>query len=376
MNQPSHIIFAGGGTGGHLFPALAIMEDLERLAAASQRRMPQCEFWCSPRPLDAEILRSESVVYRVLPAAPLGLHPRRLLRFLASWPGAVRTARERLAELRAQGASPHVVAMGGFVAAPAARAAQHELVPLTLVNLDAVPGRANRWMSRLTSTTFTAARGPGTLGWREIPPLVRDEARAPGDADDCRRQLGLDPTRPTLMVTGASQGAMSINQFAVVLAKMNAAEWQKDGWQVVHQTGKDGVEETRAGYERAGIPAVVEPFFQHMGLLWGAADLAVSRCGAGSVAEAWANATPAILMPYPYHKDQHQKFNAEPLVRAGGARLCDDHVNPTANVADAGAAVLTLMRDVDARDRMRAALRGLGPADGAQRIAEFLLDAP
>jgi UDP-N-acetylglucosamine--N-acetylmuramyl-(pentapeptide) pyrophosphoryl-undecaprenol N-acetylglucosamine transferase len=99
----------------------------------------------------------------------------------------------------------------------------------------------------------------------------------------------------------------------------------------------------------------------------------VSRAGAGSVAEAWANRVPTVFMPYPYHKDQHQKQNAAVIVGAGAAVLCEDRIEAGANVREAGAVLLSLMRDAARRAGMRSALDKLGPADGAKRVALKLI---
>src|SRR5690606_31984658 len=104
-----------------------------------------------------------------------------------------------------------------------------------------------------------------------------------------------------------------------------------------------------------------------------AADLAVSRAGAGSVAEAWANGVPAVFLPYPYHRDEHQRLNAEPLRAAGAALAIQDRIAEAANTAEAGRAMVGLLGDESRRASMRAALRRLGPADGAERIARMLL---
>ena len=365
-------VLAGGGTGGHIFPNLAIAEQLESLIG----RRPRCVFAVSARPLDAQILKDESREFEVIPAEPFVLRPRGFLKFLNSWGRSVRAARELLQKLKRDHGRVDVVATGGFVSAPVAQAARVERVPVTLVNLDATPGRANRWIARHAARVFTAAEA-SSVGWPVIRPLVRAAAMAPGDARACRTKLGLDPDRPVLFVTGASQGAGTINKLLVALVEKHASDFVSRGWQVIHQTGprtdaKD-IENSRGALKSAGISAIVEAFFREMGVAWGAADLAISRSGAGSVAEAWANATPSVFLPYPYHKDQHQRANAAILVRAGACVVEDDLIDPEKNAGGAGATLLELMRDDAKREAMRAALKSLGPADGANTVARALV---
>lgn len=365
-------VLAGGGTGGHIFPNLAIAEQLELLIG----RRPRCVFAVSARPLDAQILKDESREFEVIPAEPFVLRPRGFLKFLNSWGRSVRAARELLQKLKRDHGRVDVVATGGFVSAPVAQAARVERVPVTLVNLDATPGRANRWIARHAARVFTAAETP-SVNWPVIRPLVRAAAMAPGDARACRKKLGLDPDRPVLFVTGASQGAGTINKLLVALVEKHASDFVSRGWQVIHQTGprtdaKD-IENSRGALKSAGISAIVEAFFREMGVAWGAADLAISRSGAGSVAEAWANATPSVFLPYPYHKDQHQRANAAILLRAGACVVEDDLIDPEKNAGGAGATLLELMRDDAKREAMRAALKSLGPAEGASTVARALV---
>lgn len=365
------IIFAGGGTGGHLFPGLAIAESLRELHPACRAL-----FLCSNRPLDAEILRAAGADFQALDAAPFVLRPRKLVRFVRAWPIAVRQTRAAIAAARRDGAV-HLVAMGGFVAAPAARAARAAGVPVTLVNLDATPGLANRWIARRAGVILTAARldrpAPGPVEWRQTPPIVRRAALPPGGPEHCRRLLNLHPLRPVLLVTGGSQGAQSINNLMIELVRAHADAFRAGGWQVAHQAGSTHVEQLRAAYSQAQIPAVVERFFDPMGPCWGAAELALSRCGAGSVAEAWASRTPVVFLPYPYHKDEHQKRNARPLAEAGGAIVVQDLIEAPANAASAGRTLLDLLADPARRQTMRNAYNQLGPADGAKVVARHLL---
>ncbi|MCX5689045.1 MAG: glycosyltransferase, partial [Planctomycetota bacterium] len=209
MSQTT-VLFAGGGTGGHIFPGVAIAEFLASDPIASTSI-------CSQRPGDAAMLSGLGKHFVAIPAQPFGIRPRTLLRFVRHWGTCVRTVRGIIQERRKNG--PVVmVALGGFVAAPAAQAARAEHCPILLVNLDAVPGRANRWIARFATRTVTAAKVPG-LNWEYIQPIVRASAKAPGDAAACRTRLGLEPDRPTLMVTGASLGARTINEFMLAFVK-------------------------------------------------------------------------------------------------------------------------------------------------------------
>jgi UDP-N-acetylglucosamine--N-acetylmuramyl-(pentapeptide) pyrophosphoryl-undecaprenol N-acetylglucosamine transferase len=242
-----------------------------------------------------------------------------------------------------------------------------------LINLDAVPGKANRLIARSADAVISAAEVVGPCadrGWPVVPPIVRRSAMTGLSPAECRGRLGLDPARKTLLVTGGSQGAVSINRTVLRTFKDHAKELTD--WQVIHQTGKGEEESAGAAYRAAGISAVVRAFFENMGEAWRASDLAVSRAGAGGVADAWAYHIPTLFMPNPYHKDQHQKHNAARLVRIGAARIIDDLMEETSNAEHAGVALRELLLRDDARRTMTTALQALGPADGASRLAAIL----
>lgn len=386
-------VFAGGGTGGHLYPGLAIAEQLH------ERSGGRCEFLflCSDRAVDRNVLSAAAVGGRAarfqpLAARPFGVRPGALLAFLRGARSSMRATRVALAEVAAAlepapaGAGPRVtlVAMGGFVAPPAAAAAARAGLPVVLVNLDAAPGKANRLVARRAGRVFTSlpVAAPYAAGWTVVPPIVRAGAAAQGDAAACRRGLGLDPDRPTLLVTGGSLGAASINAFVLAFVERHGAALREHGWQVLHQFGgagggaQGGPDDAAAAarvYAGAGVPARVERFVGAMGLWWGAADLAISRAGAGSVAEAWCNRAPTLFLPYPHHADEHQRLNAAVLVEAGGAVLARDAIDAAANLAAHGPTLAALLTDAPRRGAMRAGLLRLGPADGAARIAAALL---
>lgn len=361
MSGPA-FVFAGGGTGGHIFPALAIAERLRERDPSAR-----AHFLVSQRPLDAEILSRLGEAHGPLPAKPLIKRPLALARFAMSWGPSVRATRGTIRSLR-EGGPVALVAMGGFVCPPAVRGALAERAPVTLVNLDAVPGLANRFVARRAHDVVTSTPVPGR-DWELVGPIVRRAALPPADAAACRERLGLDPGARTLFVSGGSQGARSINELMLALAREGALA----GWQVVHQTGRDADPAIAEAYEAAGVRARVAEFFDEVGLAWGAADLAIGRAGAGTVAEAWASRTPTVFLPYPYHADEHQRRNAEPLAAAGGAVILSDRVDPAANLAEHRGALAGLLTDASRLTAMRDALGSLGPPDGADRVAERLL---
>lgn len=373
---PFTAIFAGGGTGGHIYPALAIAHALRVLSSDITPR-----FLVSDRPLDARILSSERldsepVSFSSLPAKPFSPRPLALARFLHSWAPSVRTVRAEI-QAAARRGPVVLIALGGFVAAPAVQAARAQRIPRLLINLDAVPGKANRWIARHCHRILTAAPLAPHLGahphsvWQSIPPIVRPLAVSTASPHDARRDFNLDPNTRTLLITGGSQGAGSIDAFLMHMAALPSHPLQ--GWQVIHQTGKETLEAARNAYTAAGIAAWVNDFIPNMGQAWRAADLALCRAGAGNVAEAWANAVPALFMPYPFHRDQHQRHNARILIDRGGALLTTDHIDPAANLANAGHTLQALLSDFPRLAAMRHAMQTLGPADGAHHAANAVI---
>lgn len=360
-------LFAGGGTGGHIFPALAIAQAIEARADDASFL-----FACSDRAVDAAILKAADRRFVALPATALGMSPRALIRLAWRWGRCVRRARQLIAEEKKRGHSVHVIAMGGFAAPAVVQAARAEGAPVTLVNLDATPGRANRWIARRAQRVFTTYPIPRRPGWTPIPPIVRASARAPGDARSCRELLGLDTDRPTLVVAGGSQGAATINAAMIELASTSPTLFS--AWQVFHLSGDRDADEVRQAYEGASIRARVAPFWAEMGQVWGAADLAIARAGAGAVSELQANAVPTIFLPYPYHRDEHQRRNAEPISQAGGCVILTDTGRASENADQLRSALSELLSDSARRSAMRQALGSLGPTDGADRLAERLIE--
>jgi UDP-N-acetylglucosamine--N-acetylmuramyl-(pentapeptide) pyrophosphoryl-undecaprenol N-acetylglucosamine transferase len=360
------ILFAGGGSGGHLSPGLAIDERLREIAPNAKS-----VFLCSNRAIDATMLGEAGVRFVALPATPPSIRPLAAMGFLRAF----RQSQRQATRIMHEDAVTHVVALGGFVAAPVAKAAKALGVPVLLLNLDAPPGKANRWMARYCTRVVSAIELPMLPGFASVVVglPIRRRALAPAVQRECRLRLGVEPNLPLLLITGASQGATSINALMLELARRKPELFAQ--WQVLHLAGHGADQPLRDAYAKANIRAKVEPFVHEMGLAWGAADLCLSRAGANSVAEIAVNAVPTLFLPYPHHADLHQRHNAQPLVDIGGAAMEADVIDVNENLRTIAPVLENLLRDASARDRMRGAMKSRNRPDAATTIARMVIEA-
>ncbi len=370
------VVFAGGGTGGHIFPALAIAESIaaDPNTHAVRRIMIGSDKELDRTLLDEAVARGDLDAASEIPARPFGVRPKAAWRLASTWGACVRETRMLLRDERERtGRSPVLVAMGGYVSAAPVKAALAEKCPVVLVNLDAVPGKANRWIAARADARFCVGRSSDLFEPFEsgpISPIVRAEVLVRTDAKEARRTLELDPGRPTLLVTGGSQGARTINTFLVAFAHAHADELRDAGWQVLHQSGRDDGRAVAEHYASLGIPAIVAPRIGAMGLAWDAADVSVCRAGAGTVAEAWATGTPSLFLPYPFHKDAHQRANAAILTDRGAGVLGEDRIDTDENLVHNAESLRELLTSHARREAIRDMLALLGPADGANTVAQ------
>ena len=357
------IIFAGGGTGGTVGPGVAIAERLLDLDASVQ-----IHFLCSDRVVDRTMLAPGPWTFTPMPAAVPSVRPGAGLRFATGW-WRTRRAAGRLIGL---GEGTRVVSLGGFVAPPVVAAATAARVPVDLLNLDAVAGRANRWVARRATRILTSVPTdlPGAGNALGIP-LRRAVLPIDSRAEACEI-LGLDPTLRTLLVTGASQGARSIDRFMQSFIDADAAAMR--GWQVLHLASPATNDALVESYTAAGIPHVVLPFLDRMGLAWTVADLVISRGGASSVAEIAGSRTPAIILPYPWHRDRHQARNAEAIVESGLAEVLDDPSDGPSAAAALADHLRSALADPKGLDRRRTA--SMIPTEDAARIIARLILHP
>ncbi len=368
-NHNNYFVFAGGGTGGHLYPAMSVVESLRRRDSAAE-----VAFFCTERPIDRDILGRAAIEAVPQCVQPFPAKPWLWPRFLLTWQRAVRFCLHRFTQNR----PAVVVGAGGYASGPPVHAAAKLGIPAFLLNPDAVPGRANRHMAAKGKIRGVFAQWEVTR--QHFPPLVavevtgcpvrsgfRDSAQA--SPAEVRQSFGLEPDRPTLLVTGASQGARTINEAMLTLAGTIAAA----GWQVLHISGATDADRVEQAYANSGsdLRYRVLPFTDRMPEAMAACDIIISRAGASTLSEIQAAAKPSILLPYPYG-DCHQRHNAAVLADAGAAMLLDDLKEPAGNAAQIGPILALLMGDRDRRHTMASAARQLDRPDAADCIAEHL----
>ena len=309
MNPPAkRIAIACGGTGGHLFPGLAVGDALVA-------RGCEVMLLVSPKEVDQTAVKSAyGMEVESLPVIALSGN---LPRFATGFWSSLSQCRKLFRDNRPDA----VLAMGGFTSAPPVIAGKLIGARIFLHEANAVPGRAVKLLAPLADEVFvqfpTAMPRVLSTDIRATGLPVRS-AMEPIEKADARTALGLADDQPVLLVMGGSQGAQSINQ-ALVGALPRLAK-AVPGLQFIHLTGSGGGEPVRQAYEALGLNAVVRPFLTEMEYALGAADLAVSRSGASSLAEFSAMELPAILIPYPTAVDDHQRLNARSFVDLGAAR--------------------------------------------------------
>jgi UDP-N-acetylglucosamine--N-acetylmuramyl-(pentapeptide) pyrophosphoryl-undecaprenol N-acetylglucosamine transferase len=271
-----------------------------------------------------------------------------------------------------------VLGTGGFAAAPLVKEASKAGIRTAMLNPDAVPGKANRYLGQYVDVVFTQfdstaggfapeiARRAKTVGC----PIRRGFADA--DCNEAIEHFSLDPNRKTLLVNGGSQGAASIN-VAIAMLGDDLGEFS-DSWQMLHVTGHSQVTEVADPTDCKTIPSVVLNYCDRMDLAYAAADLALCRGGASTAAELAASGTPAVIMPYPYHADEHQRLNAAPLEECGAAIICTDAADGPANVRMLRERLIGILGDSERLESMRASAVSMARPNAAKDVADWMLE--
>ncbi len=353
------VLLAGGGTAGHIEPALAVADAL--VAADPSVTITALG---TERGLETTLVPDRGYELRLIPAVPL---PRRPSKDLLTLPTRMRRAVKATRAVIAERNVDVVVGFGGYVALPAYLAARKR-VPVVVHEANATAGLANKIGARWAVAVAAAVDGTGLKGAAVVGNPVRrslselDRAALRGRA---REFFGLDPDAPTLLVFGGSQGAQRINT-AVSEA---AADLVGAGVGVLHAHGRKN--SVTLPELPAGPAYVTVPYLDRMDLAYSAADLVLARSGAMTVAEIAAVGLPAVYVPLP-HGNGEQRLNASAQVAAGSAIVIEDADLDRRAVVDR---VVPLVVDGAARDRMAGAAATLATQRADERVAGMVLDA-
>ena len=347
------VLLAGGGTGGHLFPGIAVAREL-------RRRDPNCDvmFVGAGRELEARVLSREGLpLERVRAVGLMGRSPLAVLKGLARLPAAFLDATRLLRRYRPD----IVVGLGGYSSGPVVLLAAAGRAATLVLEQNVVPGVTNRLLGRVVQAAAVSYAETlvrfGSKGFVSGNP-VRAEFFA---AAPPRQTL----TEPRVLVIGGSQGAHALNVAMVEAAPSIAGAPRLV--RVTHQSGEADLEMVRTGYRVAGVTARVEPFLDAMDTEMSDADVVVCRAGATTLAELAAAGRPAILVPYPHAANDHQRLNAAAFERRGAAEVIDPNELTATVLAQR---LLDLATDDERRRTQADATARLGTPDAAAMIVD------
>ena len=365
MSAPQRLVIACGGTGGHLFPGIAV-------AQTAQARGWETLILISEKQIDALATQGHSdLAFAKVPAIgmPSPLSPA-FVKFLWRFYKTRQHTLQLIREFRATA----VLGMGGFTSLPPAMAGRKLGLRTYIHESNAVPGKANRLTARWCDQVL--------LGLRDCAPHfpagktrvtgtpLRTALLQPVSIDEAREHFGLPAGtgRHTLLVMGGSQGARGVNR--AVMESLPAFAAAAGGLQIIHITGPGETDAVRAAYAaHPGITAHIAPFCQRMELAYALADVAVSRSGASSLTELSAFGIPSILVPYPTAADDHQRRNADVFTQAGAAIAIEEAELTGSRLAEE---ILALLANADRCASLSGHMRALAPQDAAARICDVI----
>jgi len=357
--RPLRFVIAGGGTGGHLFPALAVGEVLIE-------RGHEVVIFISEKDVDALAIKDRTEFqFEKLPSIGMPkLFSPALFGFLKRFNDSLVPCRALYRKFQPDA----VLGMGGFTSTAPILAGKMRKIPTFVHESNAIPGKANRLNARMTDSVLlgfedcaryfpkSCCQVTGTPIRKSLTLVPREEAL---------EAFGLSPERKTLLVMGGSQGAHGINEAAIKALPL----LKELPLQVIHLTGPNDDQVAAANYRREDIPAYVAAFCHQMELVYSASDLALSRSGAASLSELSHFGIPSILIPYPFAAENHQALNAAIFAREAASVVIEQgQVSVETFAREIGA----LLRDAERLGKMSRSARALAPENAAQSVADIV----
>jgi UDP-N-acetylglucosamine--N-acetylmuramyl-(pentapeptide) pyrophosphoryl-undecaprenol N-acetylglucosamine transferase len=355
------VAIACGGTGGHLFPGIAVAEELKK-------RGCEIALLISPKEIDQQAVKSARD-FEIFTLPAVGLQNRNYFSFAKNFWKSFCAARKFFCRKKPDA----VLAMGGFTSAPPILAAKLFRAKTFLHESNTVPGRANHLLARFVDEAFVGfSESAGKLCAKKTvktgTPVRAEFFQSAIDNRQSAIALGLDLNFPIILVVGGSQGASGLNEMILFALPLLVGK----NWQWLHLTGANDFEKVRNSYTAQKIKAIVKPFLAEMDLALSAATVCVSRAGASSLAEIAATRLPSLLVPFPAAVDNHQFFNARAFEKTGAARMLEQKNSSPEKIATI---LLELVGNEKIRSEMQSALAQWHAPKAAEQIAENILSA-
>lgn len=347
------VIIAGGGTGGHIYPGVAIAQEFKR-------RNAKCEiiFVGTARGLETKIVPREGFKLELIEIAALkGVSIRKRSKSLLLLPKSFLVVRSLIQKYRPD----VVIGVGGYASGPMVLIASLMRVPTMVAEQNALPGFTNRVLARFVKAA--------AVSFQEAKSFFRGKAEITGNP--VRAEFFSIPAKEPgamtkILITGGSQGARAVNE--AMIAALPFLESFRDRLTITHQTGELDFERVKTAYSQSSLKAEVKPFIEKIVDEFAEADLVISRAGATTVAELAAAGRPAIMIPLPWATDDHQRKNAEAVERAGAGRMILQSELSGERLANE---ILSLIRDPQKIKTMSQASKTLAHPDAAARVVDI-----
>jgi len=351
------MVITGGGTGGHLFPGIAVAQEV--VARVPKARVV---FIGTERAVDQNAMAQYGFASRAVRCGSLkGGTVAGKIKTILGLPGSVCQAWQVLRQVRPD----LVLGVGGYVTGPVMAAAKLLGIPTAIHEQNSIPGLANRRLGGIVDRVFVSIPGSES----HFP-----AGRCQLSGNPLRQEIvslarqGMEASAPVLLVLGGSQGAHRLN--ALLPEAIAAMGAMPPEFRVIHQTGRADEEMVRAAYQKLGVTGEVRAFFTDMAAIYRQAALVVSRAGATTLAELTALGKPSILVPFPFAADDHQRKNAESLVAGGAARM---FLEEGLTASTLGQAIAEILGDAETRRGMGQAARSLARPDAVHAIVDACL---